>query len=169
MARYWATSGWTRLSICVLLDGSITSLWSAPCASAVSAALCWLLYEHYTIKIHPVCRWGGGRAAVRHVIHSLELYTSFIIFTCVRRRVFTGLEPTLQLWSSLYISAIPFCITKIRIETRVHISWGNGRNLWGGTLVPQGSDESSVVHSVKQPFHNCFWADLKADFTSRLS
>lgn len=32
MARYWATSGWTKLSICVRLDGSISSLCSAPCA-----------------------------------------------------------------------------------------------------------------------------------------
>lgn len=63
MARYWATSGWTRLSICVLLDGSISSLCSAKCASAVSAALCWLVNEHYTIKSHPACLRVGGRGA----------------------------------------------------------------------------------------------------------
>lgn len=59
MARYWATSGWTKLSICVLLDGSISSFCFARCASAVSLALCWLVNEHYTIKIHTVLAVSG--------------------------------------------------------------------------------------------------------------
>lgn len=83
MARYWATSGWTRLSICVLFDGSISSLCSTKCASAVSAALCWLVNEHYTIKSHPACLWGGGRGAglvtqtrVDSVLHQALLLAS---------------------------------------------------------------------------------------------
>lgn len=61
MARYWATSGWTRLSICVLFDGSISSPCAANCASAVSAALCWLVNARYTIKSHRARQRGGGR------------------------------------------------------------------------------------------------------------
>lgn len=38
MARYWATSGWTRLSICVLLAGSISSLCLLPARSLMHSA-----------------------------------------------------------------------------------------------------------------------------------
>lgn len=73
MARYWATSGWTKLSICVLLGGSITSPCSSRCSSTVSTALCWLVNEYYTIKIHPARLWVGDRAArlVTHAVWAL--------------------------------------------------------------------------------------------------
>lgn len=85
MARYWATSGWTRLSICVLLAGSISSLCSAQCASAVSAALCWLVNEHYTIKIHPVRAWVGGSAVVGACHSNTHIYrvgSALVVTTC---------------------------------------------------------------------------------------
>lgn len=96
MARYWATSGWTRLSICVLLDGSISSLCSAKCASAVSAALCWLVNERYTIKSHPqlVCEWAAAvpGLSLTHGVGSLRACFRFGSLHVLRQksRVPTG-------------------------------------------------------------------------------
>lgn len=66
MARYWATSGCTRLSICVLLDGSISSPCSARlgsprlCAPPRSRQRCADSSTVVTrLKIELLCEWAA--------------------------------------------------------------------------------------------------------------
>ena len=120
MARYWATSGWTRLSICVLLDGSISSLRWAPRSRQHCADSSMNVTQLRVTQ--SVWEWAAV-AWSRAVTHSLQPLSS-TRRDHLRQKSWSYRVFTLQLWINNYFGWYPFH-GKIQLNERqlIHVLW----------------------------------------------